>query len=67
MKAVDLVVSHGQRNQSGVLCDAFDDLGKVLLELIVWQIDFQDVFVILKEFFGDDDSWLEAHALIFEA
>ena len=54
MKAIDLIISHCERYQTLVLNDALHNLCKVLLKLIIGQIDFQEVFVANQKLFGDD-------------
>ena len=67
MKAIDLIISHRERYQTLILNDTLYNLCKVLLKLIIWQVDFQEVFVSNQKLFGDDRCWLEAHTLVFEA
>ena len=54
MKAIDLIISHCERYQSLVLYDALYNLCKVLLKLIIRQIDFKEVFVANQKLFGND-------------
>ena len=67
MQTVYLVVSHGQRNQPGVLYDSFNNLVEVLLELVVRKVNFEQIFVVLKQKLSNDSCGMKSHALVFEA
>ena len=51
---IQLVVSHGQRDQPVVLLDTVYDAPEISLELVVREIDLQKVVVSLEDFLSDD-------------
>ena len=65
--AVELVVSHYERNKSLIVSNTLNDRFKVLLKLIVWEINSAQVVVATNDFLADNLCRFWAHTLVSEA
>lgn len=54
--AVQLVISHDQRDDSGVLFDSLDNVIEIRLQLVIRKVNSQQVVVIPEDLLADHDG-----------